>query len=116
MPWQWHAAMAAYWQRRDDERIALPPRPDDAAPGHPWVRITVLHVTSGSSTEIELRIPTETGRRRPRSDQSQVAVDGEVVAEREGLTDTLKRVRKAIGRRITRLQRDEIDRMAAGLV
>lgn len=115
MPPNWHAAMDAHWQRQTAERLAMPPRPEDPPPGHVWARV-VVEIVGGQRTEIELRIPAERGRRRPRSDQSAVAVDGGVVAEREAVTSTLGRIRRAIGRRMTRAQRDEADRIEAGLL
>lgn len=115
MPPNWRAAMAAHWQRQAAERMALPPRPADPPPGHVWARV-VVEIVGGQRTEIDLQIPAERGRRRPRSDQSTVAVDGAVVADREAVTATLERVRRAIGRRMTRQQRDEADRIEAGLL
>jgi hypothetical protein len=82
----YHEAMAAHFAADFARRVALPERPADPVAGEEWVSVAVT--TRRGLQHIELRIPAG----RARSDQFRVLVDGEVVAEREGVTAILARI------------------------
>ena len=92
------------WRARDEaERLAIPPRPADPAPGEEVYRITIE--SGGSVHIITAHWPQASGVRRPRSDQFAVFDDGIASHSLEAKTAILARVGGHLVRMMTRQER-----------
>ncbi len=95
------------WRARDEAvRLSVPPPPPDPRPGdevQEW-----LFSGPGWAHRVQLLVPPDKGRNRPRSDQHMVLLDGEQVAERISITAALRLIQTDyLPRQQTRAQRRE---------
>jgi hypothetical protein len=99
---------AAYRVRDEAERLAIPPPPPDLPPGSEWMHWPMSGI--GWAADVRLLIPADRGRSRPRSDQFTLEIDGEVIAQRMGLTAIMRHLQaEVIVKQATRAQRRASD-------
>jgi hypothetical protein len=102
----------AAW-RADDEaaRRAIHPAPPDLPPGSEWAHWQLSGLAG--CADVLLLTPLDKGRRRSRSDQFTLVVDGVVIGERLSMTAIMRHMREnVLFRQDTRAQRRETDRFA----
>lgn len=95
------------WRARDEAlRLSVPPPPPDPGAGdviHDW-----LFTGPGWAHRVQLLVPADKGRNRPRSDQFTLLIDGQVVAERISITAVFRLIQtKYLPHQQTRAQRRE---------
>lgn len=97
------SALRSRTARMRAAKLALPQPCYGYAPGTGWLRITLE--CDGWASVIDCEPPADTGRKRPRSDQYSVTVDGTPWSQRAGLVAIFDHARSLVPRR---LSRDEI--------
>jgi hypothetical protein len=100
------------WQARDEAlRLSVPPPPPEPRAGDPvqeW-----LFSGPGWAHRVQLLVPADKGRNRPRSDQHTLMIDGQKVAERISISAALRLIQtKYLPRQMTRAQRRECESWA----
>ena len=95
------------WRARDEAlRLSVPPPPPEPRAGdivQEW-----LFTGPGWAHRVQLQVPPDKGRKRPRSDQYTLLIDGKQVAERISITAALRLVQTDyLPRQMTRAERRE---------
>ena len=95
------------WRARDEAlRLSVPPPPPEPQAGdtvQEW-----LFSGPGWAHRVQLLVPADKGRNRPRSDQHTLLIDGQQVAERISISAALRLIQtQYLPRQQTRAQRRE---------